>query len=368
MRSISPTQAVAAALSLALALTLSACTGSGNDEPETLPYDESLFPNEEVPHWCEFLEGLILDNGFMEDGVEVDVHGSNKQCSITQDDGQSIRDIGVNVWIQGHPNATTPQEYFDEITQSSSIPIAGLGEEAALVRMDAVGNAIGGWVSISDDGLSLAVVERNLLLDFRAYSYEDLNGPNFRLEDLTTTAESAISVAGPWLEELGADNHTLQAPDGTFDEGITALPDLCADLDPGMDLAVDQNEWADDSTTMDRCHWNDGEADLWLSAEAIGSLPAAGLSAEDFATWWAGSLPAAGGEPLELGDQSFIIDRDPEAEFSHEIETPATDFVIRIGNVVLQGRYQDGTADAHSAATAAAETIAAQAQALLESS
>ncbi|MEV3935590.1 hypothetical protein AB0K52_06390 [Glycomyces sp. NPDC049804] len=70
---------------------------------------------------------------------------------------------------------------------------------------------------------------------------------------------------------------------------------------------------------------------------------------------------------LELGDEVYIAiaDFDPFMESSMTLEEPASDYTNRFGNVVLQGCYNDDTADSRPGATAAAETSAAETQTLL---
>ena len=357
-----------------LALSLAAACVDGSEEPSAdptaWPYPESLFPRYEgdPQTWCRVLSDVIPDNGYMP-GTESDLQGWNTSCSMQQLTDQGSWSIDSNIYGQWDDEAPSPQENFENLIATvPAIPIEGFGSEAALVRMGTVVNTKFDEVQPWDYGLSLVVVEENLLLEFNASSLaraeegDDVAIPDFRMSPLPLTADTTIQLASGFMAELGAENHALEAPQATLDEGITALPDLCSELDLGMDPAADQSDWAIDGDSMDGCHWADGEANLWLSAEAVGPLPAAGLSAEDFATWWAGALPSAEGKALDLGDQASIVELDPETA---DVEVPAADFVVRIGNIVLQGRFQDGTAEPGAAAEEFVSVITEQAQSLL---
>lgn len=367
MRIISSRSALACAAAVILT-AVTACTG--DDDPEAAPsdeetlevaYPESLFPAS-GPAWCQDMPELVPDNGFMPGTSENDLEGSDVVCTVSQADDRGT--WRVSAWVTGYWNEgdAPAAEMFASTTEEPSIPIEGLGEAAALTRIDAVRRQVYGQDVVWDFGLVLAVQEGNLLLEFAVRGVTIHEEPTFRFEGLALTADTAIRTAEAYLTELGAENHALEAPQATLDEGITALPDLCSELDLGMDPAADQSDWAIDGDSMDGCHWADGEANLWLSAEAVGPLPAAGLSAEDFATWWAGALPSAEGKALDLGDQASIVELDPETA---DVEVPAADFVVRIGNIVLQGRFQDGTAEPGAAAEEFVSVITEQAQSLL---
>ena len=359
----------AAAAVAALLALLSACTGSDADQKDSnsLPYDESLFPSEDSPRWCELLPELIPDNGFMVEGVEYDIQGNNTSCDIGQRVDQGFRDIGVNVFGQWNVAQTPAGTMFEElITSVEIIPVDGVGSEAALVPMDTVPKYFSGSANLSrSQGLSLLILEGNLVLEFEAYSYAELGGPELRLVSLDMAAETVLGTAEAYLDELGAENHVVEQSD--FDPvGIAAIPDLCEALDlADLELAADQADWVEDSEFMDRCHWQGGDTDLWLSAEAVGPLSVVGLSAEEFATWWTGTFATTGGESLNLGDESYVVSLDPDTD---ELEAPATDFVVRVGNVVLQGRYSDGIGDPRTAAEGFAAGIMEQVQALLAGS
>jgi len=216
--------------------------------------------------------------------------------------------------------------------------------------------------------VSLLVLEGNLVLNFTASSHTDLGGPDLRLENLTTSADTAIGTAEAYLAELGAENHTLQALPSDSATDITALSDLCSALAfTGLSLASDQADWADGSDTTDRCHWNGSGEDeeLWLSAEAVGPLAAGGMSAEELAQWWVSALPYAQGDNLGLhGDEYYASSVDPD---TLDAAIPTRDFVIRFGNVVLEGRISAATDEiADDRLHVIAEQIASQTEGLLE--
>lgn len=370
MRIADHTRSLLAIVGVAVLAATTACTVDGDrpgedpsdEQPFEAAYPETLFPEETDPAWCQLLPGLIPDNGFMPGTSAYDIQGNNDTCNAGQTDDRGYWRVGALVTGAWQEGDTPASEMFGRVTEAPSVPIEGLGEAAALARIDAVSRQVYEQEVVQDYGLVLVVQEENLLLEFTARGVTDLDGPIFRTESLALTADTAIGTAEAYLAELGAENHTLDSPETTLDEGITALPDLCSELDPGMDLAADQSDWAIEGDSMDGCHWADGESELWLSAEAVEALPAAGLSAEDFATWWAGALPSGEGEALDLGDQASIIELDPETD---GVEAPAADFVVRIGNIVLQGRYQDGAAEPGAAAEEIASSITEQTQSLL---
>ena len=343
-------------VSVLVLLVSSACTDQNSDaspEGSPPPYFDDLFEDTFI---CEALTKAI-PAGYLLEEAETPPGGSSRNCIISQQRDHEVRRLVVNIAGDFHEGwESLTADRFAQRTEESSIPVDGLGDEAAVVP-------------ISDQGdgtvrLALQVREGNVLLESMGHSYVELEGPRYWTVPLTTTTEAIVESAEFYLTEIGAEN--ADAPDamtsvsGPFNE----LPDLCSELVfDGLSLAADQAEWADDSDVMDRCHWSDGEADLWLSAEAVGPPPVADVSAEEFATWWAGGLPVAGGEELGLGDQSAI------AEVSlDDGEAAATDFVVRIGNVVLQGRYSDGTGESRSAAEGFAAVMTEQVQALLAGS
>lgn len=356
------------AMTVASILLVSACTGSeqdtGGQETLDLPYDYSLFKPENDPRWCRLLPDLIPPTGFLDENVEVETGGPNNGCSAGQNTPGIFRGVDAKVYGQWDEFGDSAPDLFEELTSATvAIPVEGIGEEAALIPPGS-DVPIG---TIFRNEVALLVLEGNLILSFEARSGMNIGGPDFRLEDLTTAAATAIGTAENYLAELGAENHTLQVPPGDPAEGTTVLPDLCSELAvEGLSLAGDQADWADGSETMDRCHWQGGGADLWLSAEAVGPLDAAGLSGEAFASWWVSSLPAAEGEELAAGDSGYVRLIDPEADNRDDVEDGSVvDFAVRIGNIVLQGRYQDGTLDQVSTASVFAEQISAQTTALV---
>lgn len=323
-------RALAAASALAM-LGTSACTEPeprSADEP--LPYDENLFTGSAL---CDALRAGVPEIYLLDGAEREDDGGLSSNCLVTQHRGLERRFLEADVdgdyfteW-----DTVTP-ERFAEKTQEASIPVEGLGDEAAFVPT----------VERFDDpiGLTLYVREDNLLLSFKAYSYlDEVDGPETRTVPLAATAQALVESAGLYLAEIGAENTRAGETDSAANSAFTELPDLCATLAfDGFELAGDQDEWADAGELMDRCHWSgsvEGE-ELWLAAEAVGPFSAGEMSAEEFAAWWTGIFASAGGESLNLGDESYIISLDPDVD---DIEAPATDFVIRVGNVVLQGRY-----------------------------
>lgn len=349
-----------------IALT-AACTGdsdSPQDNETEFPYPESMFDRDgETTPRCEMLPEQVPDNGFIDLSGDYEKSGDDLFCHIDQEKGATRRSVAVDVTAQFWESNKSPEEILDSaLSGVETVPIEGLGERAVLVSTAALHPADPqDW----EDAVSLLVIEGNLLLNLWAGSEINLEGPNLRNADLVLATDTVIGTAEAYLEDLGAENHTLQPGQTQPAASITDLPDLCAALDLGdMSLAGDQDDWADTGPLIDRCHWEDDNAALWLSAEAVGPLDAAGLSAEEFASWWARSVPAADGETPGLGDESYLLAVDANPLGTEE--QPATDFVVRIGNVVLQGRYQDGTVDSGAAAEGFASMITDQVSALLQ--
>lgn len=356
------------AVAITMVLLVAAC-GDGGDEPAEqesldLPYDHSLFQRQDNPVWCNILPEFVPETGFIKEDIEYETSGIETACTVSQDSINGYRNIYADVYGQWESNDDTATDRFEQIISDANvIEVEGIGEQAVLIPPGTEGVLSKIWPY----GVSLLVREGNLVLNFSASSRINLSGPSFRLEELPLAAATAIGTAENYLAELGAENHTLQVPPGDLAEGTTVLPDLCSELAvEGLSLAGDQADWADGSETMDRCHWQGGGADLWLSAEAVGPLDAAGLSGEAFASWWMSSLPAAGGEELAAGDSGYVRLIDPEADNRDDVEDGSVvDFAVRIGNIVLQGRYQDGTLDQVSTASVFAEQISAQTTALV---
>jgi hypothetical protein len=356
--------ALTGATVIALAAACTGGSGSPQDNETAFPYPESMFDwrSDETTPRCEMLAEQVPDNGFIDKSGDYEVSGDDLYCHLDQEDGATRHTVAIDITTQWWKGDKSPEEILDfALSGVESVPIAGLGERAVLVSTAALHPADPlRW----DDAVSLLVIEGNLLLNFWAGSRMNLEGPNLRDADLVLASDTVIGTAEAYLEDLGAENHTLQPEQAQPAGGITELPDLCAALDlDGMSLAGDQSDWADTGPLIDRCHWEDDNAALWLSAEAVGPLDAAGLSAEEFASWWTQSVPTAAGEASGLGDESYLLAVDANPLGTEE--QPATDFVVRIGNVVLQGRYQDGTADSGAAAEGFASTITDQAQSLL---
>lgn len=350
----------------ALLVFISGCVGPGDDDaPQDLdlPYDYSMFEDAYEQPWCGLLPEMVPANGFLDQDLEVELGGGTSSCHVSQHGQDGYRTVGVVVYGQWDEYMDTAQAYFaDRIENTDAIPVEGIGEETAFIP-PGTESAIG---DVYPNEVTLLVLEGNLVFAFEALTQMDLKTPNLRMADLPLAAETAIGTAEAYLAEFGAANHTIQAPTDAPDAGTTELSDLCAVLEPGgMGLADDQADWADQSPVMDRCHWNDGSTDLWLSAEAVGPLEAAGISGEAFASWWTQSALPEGRTELGVGDESYTRAIDPEEDLDYEPREPATDFVIRIGNVVLQGRYSDGTEDSLAVADGLASAIADQVQSSL---
>jgi hypothetical protein len=317
---------LAAAAVACVLLILAACTGRGEDAGPP-PYEKEPFETTEL---CEAYTDAV-PAGYFQDDLELEMQGWGASCDVRQWADEAYRNLGFNVYWSlwsDWPEATT--ENFTEYTQGDSIPIEGLGEAAAFVSKYGPGR----------DGLYLFIREGNLVIEFQAFSGNEVEGLGVRTVPLDTSANALVATAEWFLAELDAEPREVRPPEPDLDPGMNSLPELCELLDlDGLELAADQADWADDSETMDRCHWTGGDADLRLVAEAVAPLEAAGMPAEDFAAWWIAGTRAAASESVAVGDEAYVVDLDPEADEYDDVETPAADFAIRIGNVVLQGRY-----------------------------
>lgn len=329
MRTLQPLSVV---LIMALFAT-SACTGDDQgeepDRPQP-PYAEALFDDTTL---CDAL-AASAPRDYFHDNPSLEGGGSSRYCLIDQVLGQEHILLGVDVLSDDYVgwDEATPERFAD-LTQGGSIPVEGLGEKAAIAPpFEGHAEAI---------GLSLYVQEGNLVLVFTGYSeLGNLDGPRARTIPLADTAQALVEAAELYLSEIGAENAEVEVPPEVVAGQYSSLPDLCTELTfSGFDPSGDQEDWPEESASMDRCHWDDlgRGADLWLSAEAVGPLDVAGVPAEEFAQWWIRSLPASGGDDLGLaGDEDYASSLSAEEAGS---DTPTRDFAIRFDNVVVQGRY-----------------------------
>lgn len=357
---------VTVAATACLLTTANACSDDGEAPPE-LPYDREW---SETSGLCESFPAN-LPEGFFLDGIETEVEESD--CSVGQHADKAYRHLGFE--INRQYTSDWRQETDDEFASRAGndpIPVEGLGEAAVLVaghqaqsvpETDVVPPAY----SPDYDQLFLIVQEENLVIQVEAFSGYQTDEIGPRAVPLDVLADAVIAT-GEWLlGQIDAEPREAQVSTGGSDAGITVLPDLCQPLDlEGMEPAADGPESSDYNDVMGQCHWkSDAETDLWLTAEAVAPLEYAGMSAEEFAAWWTASTPEAAGDPLDLGDEAYIVEVDADSDRTDDVEIPASDFVIRIGNVVLQGRYSDGAEGSRGVAEGLASAITDQVQSLL---
>ena len=339
------------AAALACLLLAAACT----EDAAPPPYEEQMFGGTEL---CEEFAAEVPD-GFYQDGIAFDLLGGSESCDVRQVTGTVYLNLGFNVFLDqtsAWPKYTA--KIFNENTGDGSIPVDGLGEAAALVSGHGAGF----------DGMYLWVQEDNLAIEFQAYSGNEVDGIGLRTVPLTTSVAASVVTAEWFLEHFDVEPREAQTTEDGLESGTTALPDLCGQLDiDGMEPAAVEPEASEFSDVLSHCHWAGAEdAELWLTAEAVAPLDLAEMSAEEFAAWWTTSTPEATGDPLDLGDEAYVLEVDADTNKFDDIEIPATDFVIRIGNIVLQGRYQEGTTSGRPNAEILAASIAEQVPALLQ--
>jgi hypothetical protein len=359
---ISVTVATAACLLTAA----SACSEDGEAAPD-VPYDREW---SETSGLCESFPANLPD-GFFLDGIETEADESG--CGVGQHADKAYRHLSFE--INRQYTSDWRQETDDEFASragNNPIPVEGLGEDAALVAGHQAPSVpetevVPPAYSPDYDQLFLIVQEENLVIQvevFSGYQTDEIGPRAVPLDELA----DAVIATGEWLlGQIDAEPREAQISAGGSDAGIAVLPDLCPHLDlEGMQPAADGPESPDYSDVMGQCHWrSDAEADLWLNAEAVAPLEYAGMSAEEFAAWWTTSTPEAAGDPLDLGDEAYVLEVDVDSDRTGDAEIPASDFVIRIGNVVLQGRYSDGTEGSRVVAEGLASAINDQVQSLL---
>lgn len=366
--------AVMAVASLAVATACASDTAADWGRPYG---EELLAEGGQFDQWCMSLPESLPDDPFLQDvwadfirvydgGCRIEGGGYDSDTNRIAS-GRSI-DIHVERVSPGS-YMRSPSEQFDDAIAEGSIPLLGLGSEAALVAPGKVRNQP--YIGASDDpvgGLELVIADGNLFMSFEATSSLAVDGgPDFRTESLAATASSLVDIAESFLAEVGAENQTLDPASTDSGQTAPALPHLCATLDiDGLAVVNNDRFVANDSSATGRCHWGDETSDLWLFAESVDPLADAGMTGEELAAWFTWYLAPTTGDVLDLGDEAYIAEFDPLMEESMTLEAPASDFAIRIGNVILQGRYQNDAWDTRAAAESYAATIADQFQALAE--
>jgi hypothetical protein len=354
----------AAVIAAGSVLALTACTA--DEEPEPAPYEAAFFDgNTSI---CEQMTPAIPDQYFADyDSSEVNEQFSDidKGCIWRASHNDPVNTTGIvvesRIW-EGSNWESEAQDTFAAVTDGGYRNVSGLGDAAVL--------ALSGRESGAVSGLMLWVLVGNVELRILAESYTDSDAPWYHQLPFDLLQETAIDMAEAFLTEIGAERAEAIEPQPQAEGESTALPDLCSGLTlDGLSIAPDQEDWGLVAPTLNNCHWtggSGGESDLWLSAEALSPPAVPESSATDLAEWWTGELSAAKGQSLEIGDEAYLIALDPGASADDNVDQPGTDFAVRIGNVVLQGRYQDGSLDSSAAAEAHATAIADQVRALLD--
>lgn len=355
-------------ISAGMLLALSACTSEAESTPP--PYEAAFFDKNNAI--CEQMTTAVPDVFFGEfdaRDIEQDFSGIAWGCSWRAPLDEAMHRSGILVDTTVHEGSdwqTEAQDWFSSMTNGGYRTVGGLGDAAIF--------AFPGRVSGAVQGLELWVLEGNVELRVLVEAYTDTDqtsstAPWYHRIPFTVLQETALAMAESFLSEIGADQAEAVEPQPWLEGEYTELPDLCSGLEiDGHAIAADQNEWGTVGPTLNNCHWSgstDSDADLWLSAEALSPPAVPEASATDLAAWWTGQLSATGGQELSTGDEAYLIALDPDAAEDDDIDRPGVDFAIRIGNVVLQGRYSTDAGETGTTAEVLVEQIGAQTEELL---
>lgn len=336
-----------------------ACGQSAAEDPEPLPYDADLIYSSESR--CGELAPVIAPEFFLPEAEAViseEFDYGILDCSWRQSTPAASRTMATSVgMIDEVDYEEHAREWADAVTTDDFVQVDGLGDVALLGPTNADTDEHESY------GLNLYVFEGNAVFEASTESIADTGDVLFRSSTLASAEASLIAMAEVFLASVGADNHAASGPEAVAAGDVAAPPQFCADAMLGSWTPADDNDmWRSDLESLHQCHFTDGEDQLWVAAEAFTAPTSGGMSAGEFASWWASARDGIESVAFEAGDEARY--RFEEADGSLTVH-----LLVRKGNLVIEARFlgplEDG-ADAGPAAAAAASAIGADLDVLLE--
>ena len=350
---------VGTAAALLVLVAGAACGQEPAEDIASLPYDTEFIYHSDSH--CGEVEPVIAPEFFLpeaEAAITEEFDLGVLHCTWLQAIFSGTRSVKADVGMIDAPDwEEQAREWADSVTTDDFIPVEGLGDIALLGPTNADTDEHESY------GLELYVFEGNMKFEASAESITDTGDVLFRGSTLASAEASLVAMAEVFLKSVGAADHTAAGPEPAAAGEAAAAPEICADsLLGSWTPADDSDAWGSDLESLRQCHFTDGEDQLWVSAESFAAPSSGGMSAGEFASWWASARDGIESTAFEAGDEARYRFEETDGRL-------AVHLLVRSGNLVIEARFigplDDGAA-AEEAAAAAASAIGADLDALLE--